>query len=76
MSSKELTPIQLDKRLTDRLIKKGLVSDKDVQKHQASLPDISGNAEVVNIELLAPRGMRATASLRPADTSHDEADDD
>lgn len=38
----------LDKRILDRNLAKGLVTQKDVDKHLAALPDKSANAEYVD----------------------------
>lgn len=40
---------RLDKRVVDRYLKKGLVSEKEFEKHMKELPDEEVNAEWVSI---------------------------
>ncbi len=44
---------QLDRRMVDRLIKKGLLSEKDWEKHLKALPDLADSAQPVETEFEA-----------------------
>ncbi|MBK8591736.1 MAG: hypothetical protein IPN77_21970 [Sandaracinaceae bacterium] len=82
----------LDKRILDRNITKGLVTQKEVDKHLAALPDKSANAEYVDPaaslaeELEAIEGLltqqaarqsaAAAASAARRSASEDSGDDD
>ena len=43
----ELDLKNLDRRIADRLIKKGLLDEKDWEKHLATLPDTAEQAEPI-----------------------------
>lgn len=50
MSNPTNPPIKhLDKRVMDRYIRRGNLTDKDVQEHLAGLPDLDGQYEVVSL---------------------------
>ncbi|MBK6811127.1 MAG: hypothetical protein IPL19_26315 [Sandaracinaceae bacterium] len=82
----------LDKRILDRNMAKGLVTQKEVDKHLAALPDKSTNAEYVDPaaslaeELEAIEGLltqqaarqsaAAAASAARRSASEDSGDDD
>ena len=44
------TPWDLDIRVRDRNLHKGVIDPKDLEKHLRDLPDQSANAETVEIE--------------------------
>lgn len=41
----------LDKRLVDRHLERGLVTEEEYQKHLGELPDLDENAEVLEVEV-------------------------
>jgi hypothetical protein len=41
------TPWDLDVRVRDRNVRKGVLDDKDVEKYLKELPDVSANADTV-----------------------------
>jgi len=59
------TPWDLDVRVRERNIRKGVLDDKDVEKYLKELPDSAANAENVTLQQPAVGGG-ATASQPPA----------
>lgn len=59
----------LDRRVVDRYIAKGLISQAEVTKHLGALSDETENGEWVNMELL-------DADLGPEAVAMDSADDE
>jgi hypothetical protein len=59
------TPWDLDVRVRDRNIRKGVLDDKDVEKYLKELPDSAANAENVTIPQPAVGGG-APVSQPPA----------
>ncbi|MCA9585679.1 MAG: hypothetical protein KC657_10005 [Myxococcales bacterium] len=49
MSTKNLNDWLLDNRVRDRLIKAGAVSEKDIEKAIAALPDLESHCETISI---------------------------
>jgi hypothetical protein len=45
MTTKTPTPQELDIRVRSRNLKSGVITEKDVEKHLAGLPDMEPNAE-------------------------------
>jgi hypothetical protein len=44
------TPIkQLDRRVVDRYLKRGTLTEKEYQQYMANLPDLEGKYEVVTV---------------------------
>jgi hypothetical protein len=43
------TPWDLDVRVRERNLRKGVLEEKDVEKHLKDLPDVAANAENVSI---------------------------
>ena len=43
------TPWDLDVRVRERNLRKGVLDEKDVEKHLKELPDVAANAENVSI---------------------------
>ena len=62
MSTPSKDPWLLDIRIRQRNVKKGLVDEKEVEKHLASLPDLSAQADTVTLP-------------QPALTGSEEADE-
>ncbi len=46
----DINPKWLDRRVVERYLKKGLLDEKDLQKHLKALPDVGEKAEKVNTE--------------------------
>lgn len=46
----ELDPRHLDKRVSQRYIDRGALSQKDLEKHLKSLPDLADKADKVTVE--------------------------
>jgi hypothetical protein len=59
------TPWDLDVRVRDRNLRKGVLDEKDVEKHLRELPDSAANAESVTIPQPAVGGG-ATPAPPPA----------
>ena len=59
------TPWDLDVRVRDRNIRKGVLEDKDVEKYLRELPDSAANAENVTIPQPAVAGAPAAATPAP-----------
>ena len=51
----EINPKWLDRRVVERYLKKGMLDEKDLQKHLKSLPDVAERAAKVDTEF-APSG--------------------
>ena len=49
VANKDVNPRHLDQRVMDRYVRKGLVSQQDVDQHLAGLADAEGNAEYMPI---------------------------
>lgn len=43
----------LDKRILERNLKKGLITDKELKDHLAKLPDVTERAEPIKVQLQA-----------------------
>ena len=43
------TPFTYDVRVRDRLVKRGQLDPKDIEKHLASLPDVTDKCEPLDI---------------------------
>jgi hypothetical protein len=61
-------PWTLDVRVRERNLKAGLITEKDVEKHLAALPDVADQAE--NFQTHQP----ALAQPEPEDDDEDEAE--
>lgn len=48
--SNQKTPWDLDVRVRERNLKKGILDQREVDKHLKELPDVIGAADVVTIE--------------------------
>jgi hypothetical protein len=59
------TPWDLDVRVRERNIRKGVLDDKDVEKYLKELPDVAANAENVVIPQPAVGGGAAAAVVAP-----------
>ena len=46
-----LDPKMIDKRVAQRYVKKGLLSEKDYERHIKSLPDLAEQAAVIEANL-------------------------
>jgi hypothetical protein len=57
------TPWDLDVRVRERNIRKGVLDDKDVEKYLKELPDSAANAE--NVTIPQPAVGSGTASVPP-----------
>ena len=44
-NTKTINPWDLDVRVRERNLRKGILDDKDVEKHLAQLPDLADQAE-------------------------------
>ncbi len=62
-----LNPWNLDVRVRERNLAKGIISDKDVEKHLSSLPDVADQSE--------PFATSQPALEQPEIEGDDEADD-
>ena len=51
MSVKSTDPDVFDTRVVDRLIKRGVITEKDYQKHLKSLPDMRANSMPITARL-------------------------
>ena len=49
--AKQLSEHVLDKRILERNLKKGLISDKELKDHLAKLPDVADRAEPIKVHL-------------------------
>jgi len=58
------TPWDLDVRVRERNLRKGVLDDKDVEKHLKELPDSAANAESVTIP--QPAVGSGVAAVQPA----------
>jgi len=56
-----IDPTMLDKRVVQRFIKKGLVSEKDYEKHMKSLPDLTDKCAPVEATI-EPMRVGATGN--------------
>ena len=61
------TPWDLDVRVRDRNLRKGVLDDKDVEKYLKELPDSAANVE--NITLAQPAISGSGASVAPPSVS-------
>jgi hypothetical protein len=59
------TPWDLDVRVRERNLRKGVLDDKDVEKYLKELPDSAANAENVTIPQPAVGNGAAAVSSRP-----------
>jgi hypothetical protein len=57
------TPWDLDVRVRERNIRKGVLDDKDVEKYLKEIPDSSANAE--NVTIPQPAVGNGSASVPP-----------
>ena len=48
-NTKTINPWDLDVRVRERNLRKGILDDKDVEKHLAQLPDLADQAEPLGI---------------------------
>jgi hypothetical protein len=55
------TPWDLDVRVRERNLKKGVLDEKEVQTYLKDLPDLSANAEIVTLPQPAIAGSAAAA---------------
>jgi hypothetical protein len=62
------TPWDLDVRVRERNLRKGVLDEKDVEKHLKELPDSAANAENVTTPQPAVGGGNAPAPAQPAVT--------
>ena len=46
-NTKTINPWDLDVRVRERNLRKGILDDKDVEKHLAQLPDLADQAEAL-----------------------------
>jgi hypothetical protein len=69
MSTKNLNDWLLDNRVRDRLIKAGAVSEKDIEKAIAALPDLESHCETIAIP-------QPALDLPEEDDDQDDDDDD
>lgn len=51
MTQSELDLNKIDRRIVERLVKKGQLTDKDYERHLKSLPDLTDEAEPIATEL-------------------------
>ena len=56
------TPWDLDVRVRDRNIRKGVLDDKEIERYLGSLPDVGANAENVTIPQPAVAGSAVPAT--------------
>lgn len=63
------TPWDLDIRVRDRNLKKGVLEDTEVQNYLKELPDLSANAELVTLAQPALAGGTAAAPATPVAAS-------
>ncbi len=69
MSTKTLSPQDLDIRIRERQLKSGNLSEKDVEKFISSLPDLADACEPVS---LAQPALEAPEEVEEADDLDDE----
>ena len=48
-STKTINPWEWDVRVRERNLKKGVLDDKDVEKHLAGLPDVADQADSLGL---------------------------
>jgi hypothetical protein len=60
------TPWDLDIRVRERNLKKGVLEDTEVQSYLKELPDLSAHAELVTLPQPALAGGAAAAAPAPA----------
>jgi hypothetical protein len=48
-NTKTINPWDLDVRVRERNLRKGILDDKDVEKHLGQLPDLADQAEALGI---------------------------
>jgi len=56
------TPWDLDVRVRERNLKKGVLEDKEIQTYLKELPDLSAHAEIVTLPQPAISGSAAAAA--------------
>jgi hypothetical protein len=49
-TTKTINPWEWDVRVRERNIRKGIFEEKDVEKHLAQLPDVSDQADSIDLE--------------------------
>lgn len=67
MTQKNPNPWILDVRVRERNLAKGLITEKEVEKHLSALPDVADQAE--------PFGTSQPALAQPEEIEDDEDDD-
>ena len=63
------TPWDLDVRVRERNLRKGVLDDKDVEKYLKELPDVAANADNVSIAQPAVGGGPAAAAAAAPSSS-------
>jgi hypothetical protein len=48
-STKTINPWEWDVRVRERNVRKGILDEKDIEKHLAQLPDVSDQAESIGV---------------------------
>ncbi len=69
MSTKTITARDLDIRVRDRNLKRGALSEKDLEKFLAGLPDLADAAEPVSL------AQPALAGIESVEDDEDDEDD-
>jgi len=69
-------PWQMDVRVRERNLKSGALTDKDLEKHLAALPDLADQAEPFAIPQPALAQPHAASSVDEADEDDEDDDDD
>lgn len=59
-NNKNVNPWDWDVRVRERNLKKGLLGDKDVEKHLSQLPDVAEQAEPLDLPQPALGGREHT----------------
>jgi hypothetical protein len=62
MSNKTINAWDWDVRVRERNLKKGVIGEKELEKHLSSLPDVAEQAESVNLAQPALGGHEDSSS--------------
>lgn len=57
--NKQINPWDWDVRVRERNLRKGLIEEKDVEKHLSSLPDAADQAETISVSQPALGGRES-----------------
>ena len=74
MAQKTINSWDWDIRVRERNLKSGLLTDKDIEKHKASLADLEGQADAVSLH--QPALDEPPHDLSSLDSAEDDSVDD